>query len=192
MVAVMVGAIGGFSPIILKIWLGEEFVAYNSWLLLKLALVPFYSAAGVFSFVIRAWNKVRFSALVTVALGIINLVALYFLAKYADGDLRYVDVMLFVAVLMGIGQSYFLGGLYFSKLYKGTLSEVLYNFIKILLVFLLVGGVCYVINQYIINMQDVVALSIIGVVSLVLLIAALKTTLNKKQLDAIIALVYKN
>lgn len=40
-------------------------------------------------------------------------------------------------------------------------------------------------------MHDVVALSVIGVVSLVLLFAALKTTLNKKQLDAIIALVYK-
>ncbi|HZJ80890.1 MAG TPA: hypothetical protein VFC69_09990, partial [Dysgonamonadaceae bacterium] len=112
MVAVMVGAIGGFSPIILKIWLGEEFVAYNSWLLLKLALVPFYSAAGVFSFATRAWNKVRFPALITIALGFINLGALYFIAIYANGDLSYANLMLFIALVLGIVQSYFVGGLY--------------------------------------------------------------------------------
>lgn len=192
MVAVMVGAIGGFSPIILKIWLGEEFVAYNSWLLLKLALVPFYSAAGVFSFATRAWNKVRFPALITIALGFINLGALYFIAIYANGDLSYANLMLFIALVLGIVQSYFVGGLYFSTFYEGTKSQVWINFFKIFLTLILVGGISYIITPHIVQFNNIVSLTIIGVISLVLLIVSLKIALSKNQLDAIVALVYKN
>jgi membrane protein EpsK len=191
MVAVMVGAIGGFSPVILKIWLGIEFVDYNSWLLLKLSLIPFYSAAGVFAFTTRAWNKVRFPALVTVTLGLINLTVLYLIAKHADGDLSYVNLMLFIALIMGIGQSYFLGGLYFSKFYEGTKQMVWTNFVKIFLTLFIVTGICFLITPYIVELHNILSLAIIGFVSLVLLVISLKITLNKKQLDAIIELVYK-
>src|SRR5690606_28178542 len=117
LVAVMSGVLAGFSPILLKIWLGEEFVEYNAWLILKLFLVPFYASAGVFSFAARAFNKVRFPAIMTVGFGFLNFSLLYGLAFFANQNLDYINWMLTVALIIGISQSYFLNGLYFSKFY---------------------------------------------------------------------------
>lgn len=192
LVAVMVGVIIGFSPIILRVWLNEDFIAYDNWLMLKLSLVPFYSAAGVFYFATRAWNKVRFPALITIALGFINLGALYLIAKYANGNLSYVNLMLLIALIIGIIQSYFVGGLYFSRFYNGAKYHVWTNFLKISLTLVFVGGICFFLTPYIDEVSDVLSLSIITVVSFILLIVALKVTLNKHQLNAIIALVNKN
>ena len=135
--------------------------------MLKLSLIPFYSAAGVFAFTTRAWNKVRFPALVTVTLGLINLTVLYLIAKHADGDLSYVNLMLFIALIMGIGQSYFLGGLYFSKFYEGTKQMVWTNFVKIFLTLLIVAGISFLITPYIVELHNILSLAIIGFVSLV-------------------------
>ena len=133
----------------------------------------------------------RFPALVTVTLGLINLTVLYLIAKHADGDLSYVNLMLFIALIMGIGQSYFLGGLYFSKFYEGTKQMVWTNFVKIFLTLFIVTGICFLITPYIFELHNILSLAIIGFVSLVLLVISLKITLNKKQLDAIFELVYK-
>lgn len=191
LVAVMIGIIGGFSPIILKIWLGEEFVSYNSWLLLKIALVPFYAAAGVFSFAARAWNKVRFPALITVVFGFVNFAILYLLAKLSNGSLNYVEVMLAVGLFLGVVQSYFLNGLYFSKYYPGTRKTVVVNFFKILFVLVVVGSIGRLLAPIMMTLSDLWSLVAISAISLVVLAASLKIVLNNRQLGSIIELVYK-
>src|SRR5690606_6790126 len=90
--------------------------------------------AGVFAFAARAWNKVRFPALMTVFLGVLNFAVLYLLASFADKNISYINWMLLVGLIFGLTQSYLLNGLYFSKFYKGTRSLVLINFCKILIV----------------------------------------------------------
>ncbi|HBX62255.1 MAG TPA: hypothetical protein DEG63_04080, partial [Flavobacteriaceae bacterium] len=66
LVAIFIGIICGFSPILINIWLGNDFLNYDYWLYSKLFLIPFYASAGVFAFTTRAWNKVKFPAIVTV------------------------------------------------------------------------------------------------------------------------------
>lgn len=191
LVAVMIGALIGFSSIILKIWIGEEFVAYSLWLTLKLGLVPFYSAAGVFAFAARAWNKVRFPAIATIIFGGVNFGALYFLAVLSENDISYVNYMLAFGLVVGILQSYFLNGLYFSKIYKGTKTVVLMNFFKILLVLLIVSCVSFITSPFLDRLNNVLALILILLISSILLVISVKLVLSKKQLNSIVALVYK-
>ena len=192
LVAVMSGVLAGFSPILLKIWLGEEFVEYNAWLILKLFLVPFYASAGVFSFAARAFNKVRFPAIMTVGFGFLNFSLLYGLAFFANQNLDYINWMLTVALIIGIGQSYFLNGLYFSKFYEGTRRQVLINFLKILLVLF---GVFLVTSQLTSTIQEVNSVVLILlkilIISLILLLICLKVFLNKSQYSSLVNLIYK-
>jgi membrane protein EpsK len=187
--SVIIGIIMGFSTIILKIWLNDEFIPYNSWLILKLALVPFYAAAGVFSFAARAWNKVLFPALMTVVLGSVNFVILYFLAKFSNNSLSQVQLMLFVGLIFGTIQSYFLNGLYFSKYYPGTLQMVLLNFFKILLVLISVYITCLILEPVISVLTDIWSLITIALITIVAIVVSLKFALNNRQLKAIISLV---
>lgn len=192
LVAVLAGVLAGFSPIILKIWLGQEFVEYNSWLIVKLALVPFYAAAGVFAFAARAWNKVRFPALMTVFLGVLNFAVLYLLASFADKNISYINWMLLVGLIFGLTQSYLLNGLYFSKLYKGTRSLVLINFCKILIVvvsvYFITAGLSSIIQEI---TSTILILLTILVVSLSLLMICLWGFLNKDQFNSLKRIIYK-
>ncbi|MGG5570944.1 oligosaccharide flippase family protein [Myroides odoratimimus] len=191
LVAVMIGVLIGFSPVILKLWLGEEFVAFNLWLHIKLALIPFYSAAGIFAFAARAWNKVRFPAIMTVLLGGVNFVILYFLAKVSEGNLSYVNYMLVVGFVLGVTQSYFLNGLYFAKLYPGNRIKVWVIFIKILMVLVYVYLLSFIVMNLIIEFQTIMSLSVICLVSAVLLVSSVYFSLNKKQLKSLVSLVKK-
>lgn len=191
LVAVMVGVIGGFSPIILKIWLNETFVDYDKWLILKLFLIPFYSAAGVFAFAARAWNKVRFPAIMTILLGVINFCVLFLVAWSANKEISYINWMLFIGLIFGIGQSYLLNGLYFAKIYKGTRKIVWYNFFKILILTFVIMSIGYMITPILFTMDNIVALILIAFIGLFLLLISMKITLTKRQRLAIINLVYK-
>lgn len=191
MVAVMAGALAGFSPIILRVWVGDEFIPYTSWLILKLSLIPFYSAAGVFAFANRAWNKVKFPAVMTVILGVVNFIILYSIAKLSNGSINVVNYMLFIAAVLGIAQSYFLNGLYFSKIYSNTRATVIKNSLKILITFISIYALSYLINALIDNYSNIVSLSIILLSGIMLMFVSLKVLLNKEQFDAIIDLFYQ-
>lgn len=190
LLAVIVGIICGFSQVILKIWLNEEFVLYKSWLIIKLALIPFFAAAGVFSFAARAWNKVRFPALMTVVLGLVNFAVLYILAKISNKSLNYIHVMLVSGLFFGILQSYFLSGIYFSTYYPGTRKTIFTNFFKILIVLCIVFGIGVLLTPLITVLTDLWSIVVIGLISFVILLICLKVSLNKRQLEAITELIY--
>lgn len=190
LIAVMVGILGGFSPVILNIWLGKEFLPYNSWLMIKLILIPFYSAAGVFSFGLRALNKVRFPAIFTITLGIVNFLIIYYLALY-NTNLSIVQWILIVGLILGIGQSYFLNGVYFAKFYEGTMKKVLMNAVKILFTILSIYCIGYFLSPYLVNINTIYSLILIGIISIILLVTYLKIMLSKQEINEIIALVYK-
>lgn len=191
LVAVMIGVICGFSPIILKVWLGEEFVQYNPWLYLKLFLVPFYSAAGIFAFATRAWNKVRVPALWTIALGAVNFCFVWFVAYYGQDNLITVQVILGICLLFGVMQSYFLNGIVFATLYKGTLKTVLISSLKILFVLLSVCLLGYLATPVLLQLNAVLALSAIALLALGSLFLSFKLVLSKAQINSMVSLVYK-
>ncbi|MGB3065744.1 oligosaccharide flippase family protein [Sphingobacterium thalpophilum] len=191
MVAVMIGIICGFSPIILKVWLGADFVAYNQWLYLKLFLVPFYSAAGVFAFASRAWNRVRIPAIWTVLLGVLNLGIVWLIAKYGSGGLESVVYILSVCLIFGIAQSYFLNGLVFGGIYENTSRIVVFNALKIFLVLIVVSLVGCFLSPYLLPLNASLSLCIVAVSGIICLVVSFKTALNSEQALSMIELVYK-
>lgn len=191
MVAVMIGIICGFSPVILKVWLGPDFVVFKQWLYLKLFLVPFYSAAGVFAFASRAWNRVRIPAIWTVLLGVLNLGIVWLIAKYSGGGLESVIYILSVCLIFGIAQSYFLNGLVFGSIYEKTSNIVILNSLKIFLVLIVVSAIGYFLSPYLISLNVFFSLGIIAIVGLLCLLLSFKLALNKEQVHSMVELVYK-
>lgn len=190
LVAVMIGLICGFSTIILKVWMNEEIVFYKNWLYIKLALVPFYAAASIFPFVSRARNKVRFPAIMTIVLGFLNFFFLYSIARFCGKSLDNVQVILFVALFFGLAQGYFLNGLYFSKYYPGTRRDVLINFVKILISLIISFGIGLSFSPIIAVLPSYWIFLWMAIISLFILTMFLKIMLNKRQLSAMIDLVY--
>lgn len=190
LVGVMIGIICGFSPIILRLWLGQEFVDYNFWLYLKLFLIPFYSAAGIYAYASRAWNRVKLPAIWTLILGALNLVVIVLIAKNFPQTDSSIPLILLVCLVFGISQSYFLNGLVFSSFYPGTRKTMLVGGLKILVVTSLVSIIGYLLSNTLADLPAVLALGIIGVIGIVLLIISFKITLTRQQINEMIKLVY--
>lgn len=191
MVAVMIGIICGFSPIILKVWLGPDFVVYNQWLYLKLFLIPFYSAAGVFAFASRAWNRVRIPAIWTILLGTLNLAIVWVIAEYFNEGMVSIIYILLVCLICGVAQSYFLSGLVFGKIYKNTTQIVVFNALKIFTVLAVISIMGYLISPYLISLNIFIGLSIIAIIAALSLIVSFKIVLNRDQVNSMVELVYK-
>lgn len=190
LLAVIVGMLCGFSPIILKIWLGEGFVQYYWWLYLKLFTIPFFAAAGVFAFAARAWNRVKMPAIYTIGIGCLNLTLVWLIVKYYNFGQITIIYILFICLIAGIVQSYFLNGLVFSSLYNGTKKIILINFVKILSVLIMVSIIGFLLTPLFQNFNPLVSLPILAVTGLLLLVLSFKVFLTKDQLNAMIALVY--
>ncbi|MDM1541806.1 hypothetical protein [Empedobacter sp. 189-2] len=190
LVSVMIGILGGFSPIILNVWLGEEFVPYYKWLMIKLFLIPFYSSAGVFAFSIRALNKVKFTAILTVSLGLINILLAYLIAYFNRSE-NAIELILLLGIILGIIQSYFLNGLYFANFYKGTYSKVLINSIKILLTITSIYFLGFIITPFFNGINNILSLIYIFIIGIILLAISFKIMLSKEQINEMISLIYK-
>ena len=141
--AVLAGFLAGFSAPVLEYWLGPKYPIdsqYRLWMIIKLTLTPFYAAGGVLSFTYRAWNKVRFPALATLAIGVVNLIALTLLVRLTAAPIW---VLLVVSVVLGIAQSYFLGSYCVSKIYPEAAKPLTVSFVKIVVTMAAVEAVCF-------------------------------------------------
>jgi O-antigen/teichoic acid export membrane protein len=184
--AMLVGIMVGFAKPIVALWLGEDYVPYKNWFILKQVTLPFYAAAGVFAFVYRAWNRVIFPALATLALGVLNFGFSYFLCQIGDGSEKFIFYMLIAATAFIVLQSYGLNAFYFYRLYPEIgLKTPLLIFIKILL------GLLFVISlsqaySYLIKPIGLIKLLVgMGIVSIVFSLVAYRLFLNKRQKDFI-------
>lgn len=192
-VGVMIGIICGFSPIILKIWLGDDFVAHsdNTWLIFKLILIPFYAAAGVFSFAARAWNKVKLPAIGTMLLGAVNILIVWFIANFFNTSDFAISLILCICMLFGIIQSYFLNGFLFGTFYMNTHKIILLNFLKIALVLIISLAIGCFLSPYLVNYSELVSLIIIAMIAFVFLIVSIIAMLTKEQSILLIGLIRK-
>ena len=141
--AVLAGFLAGFSAPVLEYWLGPKYPLddqYQLWMVLKLTLTPFYAAGGVLSFTYRAWNRVRFPALATLAIGVVNIIALTLLVRLTSAPIW---VLLVVSVVLGIVQSYFLGSYCVSKIYPEAAKPLALAFVKIIATMIAVEAVCF-------------------------------------------------
>lgn len=191
-VAVMVGVLIGFSSFVVSFWLGEAFVTYTKWFTIKLILLPFFTAAGFYVNVTRSWNKVKFPALATVILGVVNFALIYGIARYLDKTNQSIDLILIISLFFGIVQSYFLNGFYFSKIYPNTIKYVCLNFIKIAAVLTLVAYSSTLIATYFIEQSLVINAMMILILGVVFLSLSLVVFLNKRQRNGLLQIVLKN
>lgn len=184
--ALIVGIMVGFAKPIVSLWLGEDYVPYKHWFILKQITLPFYAAAGVYAFVYRAWNRVIFPAVATLALGVLNFGFSYFLCKIGDGSEKFIFYMLIVATVFMIIQSYGLNAFYFYKLYPEIgLKTPLLIFLKILfgLLFVIILSQVY---SYLIKPIGLIKLLIgMGIVSIAFSLVTFRLFLNRHQKDFI-------
>ena len=141
--ASLIGVCISFAEELLSFWLGSEFGDYHFWLILKLGIVPFYVSGGVFAFTYRAWNKVKIPAVITVILGVINLMISYIIFYFYGAFTNVVEFVLLFSLLISIIQCYILNAYIFIKIYTGSFKLVFKNFIKISLTLILSSLICY-------------------------------------------------
>lgn len=144
--AVISGLIIGFSIQIARIWLGEGFESFSPWLVLKIILIPFYTASGVFSFIYRAWNRVKVPAILTLLLGGVNLAIAIIIAKTGNQSYNSILLILGTGSLLGIIQSYIMTGWYITKIYPSMKSALPKNFILTLFVLIFASSFSYAVN----------------------------------------------
>lgn len=129
--AVIIGTILGFSNIILPLWFGDiVYINYKFWTILKFCIVPFYISSVFFTFASRTWNKVKYPAILTIFIGLINL-GITFLIGYVYRQHEFINLILIVNLFFGIFQCYFINGYFFYRLYPNMLKKIALNFITI-------------------------------------------------------------
>jgi len=145
--SLIVGVLAGFSQPLLGLWLGDEYIMYSDWFILKIITIPFYVSAGIFSFVFRAWNKILLPAIITLIIGLLNLIVCYLILSFADGKEIYIRYMLMSSVIFVLLQSYGLNSFWLSKLYPELRIELFYGFLKILIALILTSILSYSYNE---------------------------------------------
>lgn len=132
--ALMVGIITGLAGEFITLWLGNEYNEYAIWFKIKFYSIPFYASAGIFAFVYRSWNRVKIPALVTLLLGILNIVVVTVLAKLSKGNLEYINWILTSVAIITLLQTYGLGIYMLKKIYPVLrMRAYMANTLKILL-----------------------------------------------------------
>lgn len=167
--AILAGILAGYSKPLLSIWLGNSFSQYSPWLLIKLSVIPLYASGGVLAFTYRSWNKVKFPAMLTLIIGLLNIAIAYVSIKYL---LASINVLLIICAIMGILQSYYLNSYCVYKIYKDTGRALIWSSVKIMIIFSLTTIFCYLITccveiSSIICLLSTLSLSTIGIFAIV-------------------------
>lgn len=176
--ALPIGLICGFSPLLLSLWVGPEFI--RLWPLMVLHMLHLVINLSVFPlFPINiAFNKVKIPGLVTFFMGIGNLLLAIILALFTNLD--YYGVAVAGAIMLTAKNSLFTP-LYAAKIMgipKNTFVEAMLP--GIISVFA-VTGTAWIIYKYI-NISNLVSLAIACVIiSIVYLGFSWATCLNKAE-----------
>lgn len=172
MAALLAGVIIGFCKPIITLWIGPNYASYFPWMILKLYVIPFYAAAGVFAFVYRAWNYLKVPALWTIVIGAVNLLVSILICELSGGNEASIFYMLVISSVFVILQSYILCSYCFSRLYNFSEKRALFiNFLKILFVLILSALLAYIYGLFIPVgqlFQLCIAVVLVGSVALIL------------------------
>lgn len=188
--SILVGGIIAYSEQILKYWLGGDFICYSDWFIIKLLSLPFIAASGVFAFVNRAWNSVKYPALFTVFLGFVNICILYFMASgHSSTPLELVSKMLLFSMFVIVIQTYGINTLFFNKNYPGNIVVIMRNFIKIFIVvivsFCVAKSILFIYKPSSL-IEVFCSLTIMGIVSLLFTYFCLLNAVQRSSLLSII------
>lgn len=164
--AIFSGVLAGASFPLLKNWLGDDFVNFRIWLIFKLILVPFYASGGVLSFVLRAWNRVKFPALMTTLIGGINLVVILTIANLWP----YYETIIYlivINVLFSISQCYILTTYCVGNIYPNIRMKLYLASFRFVLVFVFSFMIAYIGQLFVQIENKLILLLTLGVFSLI-------------------------
>jgi membrane protein EpsK len=184
--ALMVGLIAGFSNPILNFWLGHDFAIYGVWLKIKLLSLPFFVSGGVFAFVYRSWNKVKWPAIYTLSVGLLNFVICYIILYYISVQ-WVVELVLLINLLLTTIQCYVFNAIFVVNIYPDSRVRLIKNFKIITLV--LVGSLIYseIINDCF-EIDSIFYLAAIFMLSFFILLILVYLFLGKENRKIIISL----
>lgn len=192
--SIFVGCLIAYSDLVINVWLGEDYIIYSDWFVLKLVSLPLCAAAGVFAYVNKACNLVKYPALFTVLLGLVNISLLLVIAKFISfiQPIKTVSLMLIVSSLIIIIQSYGLNSYYFNKVYTVNISNFMRNVIKILISIVL----SYSIAKFSLQIftptslfEILVSLTIIGLLNLFI---AYLLLFNSEERKSLLSIIFKS
>lgn len=147
--SLIVALLIGFSAEFLGLWLGKEYSNYHSWLDFKLISLPFYAASGVFAFVYRSWNKVKFPAIMTVVIGLITVIVTYFISINNNSYIHGVKYILISNSVLSLLQTYALGAFMLKIIYPDIkTSSIVFIGMKFLVVMLTLIGLSRAVTTY--------------------------------------------
>ena len=141
--AILAGTIAGCSTPLLDVWLGQGMGQYNWWLMIKMLVIPFFAAGGIMAFVYRAWNKVRFPAICTLVLGIIDIAILVLVCEIINPS--DVKPILIISTVFSFLQCFILNIICVYRIYNDCKGKFLSIFLKITISFI----VCCVFGKII-------------------------------------------
>lgn len=144
--ALPIGIICGFSPLILSLWVGPEYVKLSPlmWILL-IHLAINMSVLPLFSINV-AFNKVRIPAVITVFLGIVNLLLAIELSSIAE--LGYYGVAIAGAIVLTFRHFFFVP-YYATKTLKKSKNTYINSILPGALLTILVAGISSIIYNFI-------------------------------------------
>lgn len=187
MSAILAGTISGCAVTVLNTWLGKEMVEYSWWLVMKMIVLPYYAAGGILAFVYRSWNKVKFPALGTIGLGIVDVTLLVCICEF----LKPSNVMpiLIVGAIFSILQCFVLNIIAVCKIYKDCRKKFISISLKITVSFCL----CFICGDIVTSYFQINNLIMLGIalsaIALTMFVLVFMLVLNKEERVKILELV---
>lgn len=185
--AILTGIISGCGFPILEVWLGDGMGEYQWWLLIKMIVLPFYAAGGIMALVYRSWNKMKFPAIGTIVLGIVDIVLMIVICEILNPD--NANCILLLGALFSIAQCYVLNAISVSMIYNDCRSKFIPITTKIILTYLL----CYLTGKTAVNLLDIHSLLGLGLtlVSLGVLMSVIVffVILNKVERNSLLDII---
>lgn len=164
--ALPIGLICGFSPLILSLWVGSEFTRLSPlmWLLLSHLAINM-SVLPLFPINV-SYNKLRIPALVTIFLGIVNLLLAVIIPSITGWGYYGVAV---AGVVVLTARHFFFVPVYATKVLGISNNPFKNSMIQVILSTVIVSGIASMI-YYFFNISNIINLvSCCGVISLVYL-----------------------
>jgi O-antigen/teichoic acid export membrane protein len=176
--ALPIGLICGFSPLVLSLWVGPEFIKLWPLMIIHLLhLVINLSVLPLFSINV-AYNKVKIPGLVTFFMGIGNLLLAITLPLITDWG--YYGVAIAGAIMLTAKNSLFIP-LYTAKIMGISKKTFVTSMIPGIILAFLVAGISWIINQYI-DLSNLLFLAISCVtISSLYIVFSWTTCLNKQE-----------
>lgn len=188
--AVICAVLVGYSASFLSLWLGKDFSDFSLWLDIKLFTLPFYAASGVFAFVYRSWNKVKIPAVLTVVVGVVNVIVTYILCINSNHSHDYIIYILATNFFLCLIQTFVLGSFMVKSVYPEIKTRVFIEiFFKILILLLIIITISKSIERfYIITnwFELIICFGCSGFIALVLAFTCFLSSGQRKYLFQII------